>query len=1194
MTMTAAEREKLATQLQGNWWRLERAIPNDTERTQFVWDVARDGIVMDMDFCNTLGNHFDAAHTQDAVTFLGRAAEAVDDDRAHRGVKGWDYSVEWLVRRIAEEDPTGLLAARDRLPPLFRDFSLLFLAHAGARAGELPESARRRLAAAWASSNWDEDWFAVRNEIADDEWAALVLGAICEPDMVRIEWDRIKDVVGQATLPQALAILTRDESQHVRAHAATLLGGLAITDAELVLATIDALDPEQRWSAHEQRGALVEMLVAAYGRAGKPLPERLRALLIEDLARYGHTDAEVTLAALQTLDPANREPLIREALATDPHGVTRAVATAWAAATPPVLAAVLDRLMATSSPDEAYVPAIAGFGTLAVEPLLDVLGQKLPAATAAVAVRAIDAIGAPQAAPRLVELTGDNTRAVRDAAAAALQNLGAAARDAIRAGAQAKKKAVRETCAALLAQLEQSADSPLADLERRAARLEDPELDATLEDLSLANTHSSTDYDKLLKFSPRHGVLVAVRARDWFLQNPSDWHRSTVWQGLLGEMSEPEIAWLAVDAFAKLPANMYSYYVDRQLAVLREVVRRLPEAGGKALAHYLTGTPTRRGELLRVLLDFAPDVAPSLFVAALDDASKTVRATAVEGVVHTGAGMPDEVLALLGARKKDARLAAAEVFARVPTRSARKALEAALAKEKAAEVRTMLEQAVAAAGGSAFDFPGDDGEPATDADVDAFLAALNQPKLSAFVDLGSIELRFAASGTPMSASALHGFVGRLMKEDPDNTDEVARRVRPFLDDASANALSLQLLDAWTRAGSPAKDKWAVYQLAILAAPATLDQIAPQLDELASSSRHHFVLWFVDVLFRHGSRAAHSWLAYWAKNGERSSVQTAQQYLERAAQAAGKDVEAYAATLNSYIADDVADAEVPTLGLEAPYVVDYGDRKFEVFIDPNHNLVIRDEALKTYANLPNPRKDEALSPEQKAHVAELKKRLRAVVKEVCGRLEAGMVSGRPWTVAAFRELFGGHPIMSAFAGRLVFRADDGTLFRLSEGELLGAEYDVVDLRDDQTVRIAHPLQMNAVELDEWGQHFADAELVQPFEQLGRPIYDKETPIPLGQTTRGTVASRLKRLGWRRGYAEDAGMVYTASRLLAGRGVRAWVEHGGYYVGDPSWDAADVIDVSSVSFEDLEGRELSHDAVDPVAYSEILLELTQLLA
>lgn len=1198
MAMTAGERKKIVKDLEGDWWRLDRMIPDDNERAQFVWDVAREGLVADVYFCNTLGNYYDPAHTKTAVDFLGRVADKVDDYQQHRGIKGWDHSFEWLVTRMAEDDPQGLLAAKDQLPPLFRDFSLLFLAHGGAKTGALPLSAKRRLAISWASSTWDDDWYDVRDQISQDEWTKLVLESICAPDVSSVEWDRIEPLLQNATVAQRIAVITKDHGQHVRAHAAAALAGLEPADFAAVRAAIDALDPEAEYSAMTQRGALLGALVAAYGRAGESVPEGLVALMRADLDWYGDEDPETTVAALEALPLQTRESLVREAVEMDTHSYPRVMAVAHAAPTLAVLEAVLQRVERCGQGSDVIERTLAGFGQLAVEPLLERLSKKLSAAVGEMYVHAIDRIGAPEAAEALVELTGASTKGTRVAASTALENLGVAAIEAVRAGTEAKKKAIREACSALLAQLEMAGENPLADLEKRAEQLDDPALDALFVELRRANMQSSDDYEKFADFTTKHGILLALRVRDFFLESPEDWYRSTLWRGALeGFSDEPNIAWVAVDAFSKLPAKMYSYYVDQQAGELNRIAAKRPEEAGKAIVYYLKGSPPEfRAQMLETLLQCAPKTDVDVYIAAMQDTSKVVRALGIRGIAQYGVEQLPAVLELLGSRKKDVRLAAAEALTMIPAASARAEIEAALAAEKTADVRTLLEQAVAAAGGSAFEFPGDDGSKVTDADIDAFLTGLNQPKLPSFVDLGALSLTYAASGERLSEKALHALVGRLMKEDPDNLDEVARRVRPYLDDASANAFSVALKDAWAESGGASKEKWAIFQQGILASAERLDEVAPQLDEMAAFSNHHLAKWYLEVLYRHGSRAAHSWLVYWAKNGERSSVvETAQACLERAANDAGKDVEVYATSLNSYIADDVADRNVPRLGLDEPFVVDYGERKFEVRMDQNHNLVIRDvDEQKTYKSLPKPRKAETLDDDLKAHVTELKKRLRSVVRDVSGRLEAGMISGRPWTAAAFEELFGSHPIMTPFAGRLVFRADDGTLFRVSEGELLNADYDTVSLKPDQTVRIAHPLELSADELDQWGEHFADAEIMQPFDQLGRPTYSKEDAIPLGKTTRGAVAGRLRRLGWRKGWAEDAGMVYTASRLLAGRGVRAWLEHGGFYVGDPSWDADEEIDVSSVWFHDLEGQNLEIEDVDPLAYSEIVLELTQLLA
>ena len=1205
MAMTAAERKELLKKLDGDWYYLDRHIKDDQEREQFVWDVAKEGLVEDIYFCSTLSNYYEPSRTEAALDYIVRLQPHMKEHE-YRGVRGWDSSIEWLLQRIAELDPDGL-KKYEGLPGPASDFSQLFLAYNG-EGDDMTPSARRRLAQAWASTSWDEQWYSVRESVPEDDWAELVIDAITAPDVAQVEWDRIREFIPLANVSQRLSILSKDRSQHQRAHALEALGEATADELDTIHAALDATkSDEYDYYRDERRRALGCVLVTRHAALAIPIPDSVLDAFREELSQYANTDLDVTLAATRSLaacDEKLAEKTICEALSAESYGLPRAVAVMGAVQTSTVLDAALDKISKMTEDNDVAVAGLAGFGKMAVEPLIERLGApKLAAGLATLYVRALDALGDPAAAETLVQQTGASSKAVRVAAAKALENLGSAALPALEAGVKANKKAVRETCESLVEAAKMAGDNPVKELEKRLARLDDPALEQVFSDFATQSSYSSNDYEKVTPFAEKHGSLVLLRARDYYLEMPGDWQRGEVWRGTLEFFKkDPDVAWIAVDTFSKLPKGMYSYYVDNQTRLLRDIAGRAPKKTGEAIVHYLKGSPPEyRADLLTILTETAPKTELDVYLKAMEDSSKVVRELGVEGVSQYGAEALDAVVSLLSSKKKDVRLAAATALTRISAGPALEAIREALGSEKTAEVRTILEQAVEAAGGSAFEFPGDDGATVTDEDIDTFLAGLNQAKLPAFIDLDKLPaLRFADSGKELSKDALAAFVTRLMKEDPDNEDAVARRVRPYLDDASAGELSVAIKDAWASSGGNSKDKWAIYQQGVLASEERLDEVGPRLDEMAAFGQHHLAGWYLDVMHRHGSLGGRSWVAYWSKAAERDSVSSkATALVERAAEAAGLDAEAYTATLNTYIADDVADRNVPRLGLEKPIVVDYGARTFEARLDQNHNLVIRDVAdNKEYKSLPAARKDETLDQAAKERVSATKKELRRIVKDVAARLEDGMISGRPWKVDAFRKLFFGHPIMTPFAGRVVFRADDGTLFRVSEGDFLNADYDVVELAPDQTVRIAHPLEMTAAEIQDWSEHFADAEIMQPFEQLGRPTFTKDDdPFfkgeKLGTTTRGAVAGRLRRLGWRRGWAEDAGLVYTASRLLAGRGVRAWLEHGGFYVGDPSWEADEEIEVTHVWFQDLQGKELKLKNVDPLAYSEVRLEVTKLL-
>jgi hypothetical protein len=102
----------------------------------------------------------------------------------------------------------------------------------------------------------------------------------------------------------------------------------------------------------------------------------------------------------------------------------------------------------------------------------------------------------------------------------------------------------------------------------------------------------------------------------------------------------------------------------------------------------------------------------------------------------------------------------------------------------------------------------------------------------------------------------------------------------------------------------------------------------------------------------------------------------------------------------------------------------------------------------------------------------------------------MVAGRSWTAVEFHGLLLGHPLLWHLVSRVVWLCEhDGavTAFRVAEDRGFADVHDeVFVLPERAVVRVAHPLGLGA-DLGAWAELFADYEILQPFVQLGRPVY-----------------------------------------------------------------------------------------------------------
>jgi hypothetical protein len=222
-----------------------------------------------------------------------------------------------------------------------------------------------------------------------------------------------------------------------------------------------------------------------------------------------------------------------------------------------------------------------------------------------------------------------------------------------------------------------------------------------------------------------------------------------------------------------------------------------------------------------------------------------------------------------------------------------------------------------------------------------------------------------------------------------------------------------------------------------------------------------------------------------------------------------------------------------------------------------------------------------------------------------------VSARDWSPDEFRRCFAEHALVGHLARRLVWIAEtDGEPlgFRIAEdGSFSDVEDDAAELADDARVRVAHPVHLGPEATKDWGEIFADYEILQPFDQLNRPVMAfTEDELVSGRLTRfegvtvevGRLLGMTRR-GWDRAAPEDGGVEPGVFRRLPGGGIVTVTLDPGISVGDVNEHPVQTVTCvrlrTDLRFEktnvDEPGFEVpSH--LDPLAASEVLAALARL--
>jgi hypothetical protein len=566
------------------------------------------------------------------------------------------------------------------------------------------------------------------------------------------------------------------------------------------------------------------------------------------------------------------------------------------------------------------------------------------------------------------------------------------------------------------------------------------------------------------------------------------------------------------------------------------------------------------------------------------------------------------------ARLRSARPYAMTWLKRHPDIAARTLIPVALGKagkaRQAAEV-TLRALAAAGFGDTVAQAAADHGEAvaaaiaAVIADDGTLALPKTMPALPAWADSGvlpQVLLRGREYALPSQATG--HLIMMLAVSRPGEPYVGVLRAQEVCDPASLAAFAWALFQNWVAAEFPSKENWAFDALRWFGDDETVRRLSPMIRAWPGEGGHQRAVTGLDVLTAIGGDTALMHLYGISQKAKFKGLK------ERAVDRVTDIAEELGLT-----AEQLGDRLVPDLGLDGAgsLVLDYGARRFTVGFDEQLKPYVADEAGKRLKALPKPgAKDDAeLAPAAYQRFSGLKKDVRTLASDQIARLELAMTAQRRWTAQEFSEYFVKHPLLRHIVRRLVWGtfAEDGsfqTAFRVAE-DLTFADVseDEYDLPEGASVGIAHPLQLGD-DLAAWSEVFADYEILQPFAQLGRPVFrladeDKASEnlagftgieIPIGKVL------GLERRGWRRGSPMDAGIQGWIWRPLpGGRFLTATLEPGiaiGYVNGFGEIQKFEQIYISADPDDGWYKRLADRPALstlDDVTASEILRDLSE---
>ncbi|MEU8344414.1 DUF4132 domain-containing protein [Spirillospora sp. NPDC048832] len=326
----------------------------------------------------------------------------------------------------------------------------------------------------------------------------------------------------------------------------------------------------------------------------------------------------------------------------------------------------------------------------------------------------------------------------------------------------------------------------------------------------------------------------------------------------------------------------------------------------------------------------------------------------------------------------------------------------------------------------------------------------------------------------LPADATRRLLHLLARKAPE-----AAAVRDFCDRHSLAEFSWAVFELWYALGTPGRHNWALAQLGLIGDDTTVRRLSPLIKRWPGEGLTARAGAALDVLAGIGSDVALTHLFELTRTGRYKGLKNR----------AARKIDEIAAA-RGITPDDLADRAVPDFGLDdrGTLVLDYGPRTFTVTFDEQLVPLVTAPDGKTRKSAPKPAAtdDPALAASAHALFTGLKKDLRTLAAQEIKRFEHAMTTRRGWTPGDFHALFVRHPLLGHIVRRLVWITDGGTAFRVAEDRTYADVHDdAFTPAPDDRIGIAHPVLLD--DLADWAELFADYEILQPFEQLGRPVH-----------------------------------------------------------------------------------------------------------
>ena len=302
-----------------------------------------------------------------------------------------------------------------------------------------------------------------------------------------------------------------------------------------------------------------------------------------------------------------------------------------------------------------------------------------------------------------------------------------------------------------------------------------------------------------------------------------------------------------------------------------------------------------------------------------------------------------------------------------------------------------------------------------------------------------------------------------------------------------------------------------------------------------------------------------------------------------------------ATTRNLSAEQLEDRLVPSFDLSDDGVLrlDFGSRYFVAGVNEQLQPILKDAHGIAIKALPkaSPADDVSLAAQSSEKWREFKKDIKPVATLQLSRLEQAMSNSRRWAGDDFINLLVNHPLLQKAVRGLVWAAYDkknlvSTFAFRPDGTAVDVKGIAFVIKPDARVGVPHPLDMGA-ELAAWKEVFQQTKQAQPFPQLVRKVYLKESDLDgtlfglEGLVVPSLAFKCLKAMGWDGDGDTFGGTFYSFDRSFPSGSASISVTPGLNLAAYDTLASEQTLSVDSAG-------------LDPVDFSELIRELQTLKA